>query len=189
MGVNEQDLSTLDHYSTPARVWQPIVDIMGPIGLDPFSNPVSLLPATVKWTDWGPAQNLPRGMFQKDGFVEPWGGYGLVFCNGPFSNVAGFLCKCATDGDETIFLCRSNMNARYLHRYAIGADRILFFDKRLTFQGQVTQAPFHCLLGYWGVRTALFEQVAEAIGGWCVKGKGVQACDDALARLKETANG
>src|SRR5574338_786531 len=167
MGRNENELSTLDHYSAPERIWGPIVEVLGVIGLDPFTNPLSRVPARVRWTDWlGPASKLPPGMLQRDGFLEPWDGYGLCYCNGPFSRAGDFLRRCATQGDEVIFLCRSVMNATYFHKWAAPADRLFFPDKRITFDGQTDQAPFHCVLGYWGTRPELFERVARKIGGW-----------------------
>lgn len=171
MGRLENDVSTLDHYTTPERVWGPIVQHMGPIGLDPFSNPHSKVPARVKFTNWGPKHLLPDGMFQADGFIEPWGGYGLTFVNGPFSLAGEVLRCCAQKGDEVIFLTRSNMNARYVHKWALPSDRIFFFDRRLTFEGETDQAPFHCMLGYWGTRPEIFELVCKHIGGWVVPGK------------------
>lgn len=171
MGRVETTLSTCDHYGTPSNIWAPIVSVFGEIGLDPFTNPKSKVPAKVRWTDWGPASRLPKGLLKRDGFVTPWGGYGLVYVNGPFSVAGQYLARCATQGDEVIFLCRSNMNATYIHKYVAPARRVLFPDKRLKFEGETDSAPFHCLLGYHGERPLLFEEVAERIGGWCVPGK------------------
>lgn len=170
MGKKETELSELDHYCTPEDIWQPIVDVFGSIDLDPLSNPNSTVPAKVAWTNWTGPVNAPRpeGMVQRDGMVANWDGYGLVFVNGPFSTATEYLKKCATEGDEVIFLCRANMNAKYIHDWVKPASGVLFPSSRVTFQDQTFTAPFHILLGYWGTRIDAWRELAKRLEAWCV---------------------
>jgi hypothetical protein len=170
MGQNETNFNRHDHYCTPIEVWGPIVDVLGGFGLDPFTNPNSIIPATHRWTDWGPSHCLPEGFSQKNGFVECWDGYGLVWCNGPFSVAAKYLAKCASEGDEVVYLCRGNVNARYFHKFVRPSDGLFMPEQRITFVGEADTAPFHCVLGYWGSRYELFARACNRIGGWVIPG-------------------
>lgn len=169
MGLNENDFDVNDHYGTPERVWGPIIEYFGEIGLDPFWNPYSKVPSKCKWTNWGMPASW-RSQFNQDNsdsFLRPWNGYGLVYVNGPFSRTAEYLRKCAKDGDEVIFLVKANVNARYWHKYVRPADLLLDFNGRLMFDRvdlPPEQAPFHCQLGYWGTRVDLFAKAFEKQG-------------------------
>lgn len=172
MGQNEQAFEEQDHYGTPAEVLDPIVAAFGGIGLDPFWNPQSLVKAKTRWTDWTWGSSLPSEAFSDvewgvDSFERSWDGFGLVFLNGPFSEMARWLEKGAKEGDEVIILMKANMNATYLHQWFRPCDRIHIPDHRYKFIGAEHQAPFHCMLGYWGSRPHLFE---KAFPGWTFPG-------------------
>lgn len=61
------------NYCTPAVVLEPL-RALDDIGLDPCSNPLSIVRAHVEWM-------LERG---EDGLQQPWSGHGLVYVNPPF---------------------------------------------------------------------------------------------------------
>ncbi len=52
MGKIETAHNVNDHWCTPQEIWQPLIDEWGSIGLDPFSNPHSLIPARMRWSIW-----------------------------------------------------------------------------------------------------------------------------------------
>jgi hypothetical protein len=174
MGKAEHEHNFNDHWCTPES-----------IGLDPFWNPATKVPATHRFTNWT-RNNLrytdpawSNVTFDVDSFTASWDGYGLVYVNGPFSRAGEYLKRCATQGDEVIFLCKANMNAAYVHEYALVADRLAFPSRRLKFDPHPfvdrndDQATFHVMLGYWGTRTHLFEQTFGDTC-WVVPGKGAQ---------------
>lgn len=188
MGKIETEMGVNDHWGTPRTVWEPLVKCFGTPGLDPFWNPYSEVPAKVRWTNWNRCARggwlCPAGAIHTDvvegsddsgveagvdSFSRCWDGYGLVYVNGPFSAAALYLGRCAEEGDEVVFLFKANMNARYVHKFVRPADRLAFFEKRLTYVGAKYSATFHTGLGYWGTRPELFRE-AYADRAWVVKG-------------------
>ncbi len=163
MGKGEHEHNVNDHWCTPPEVWEPLVNHFGHIGLDPFSNPNSQIPAKNKWSCWAAPRTGRKGtVWGIDSFEHCWDGWGLVYVNGPFSKASKWLEKCAFEGDEVVFLFKANMNARYVHRWVRPyANAIAFFNRRLTFLGAAYQAAFHVALGYRGPRPGLFEKAFE----------------------------
>jgi hypothetical protein len=103
MGKNENTLSTRDSVGTPPDVFDLIVDILGPIGLDPCSHPSSLVPARVRFylPEYAPGfiigqpVSMPKNgavpahiAVVGNGLLLPWGGCGLVYVNPPYSNLS-----------------------------------------------------------------------------------------------------
>lgn len=104
MGKSENTFSERDSVGTPPDIFEPIIDILGPIGLDPCSHPGSLVPAAVRYylPQYAPAgmlhgvpTRLPaNGLIPAhiavvgNGLTMPWGpGLGLVYCNAPYSRL------------------------------------------------------------------------------------------------------
>lgn len=102
MGKSENTFSERDSVGTPPRVFNEIIRILGPIGLDPCSHPGSLVPARVRYyleqyAPVGMPQGVPVQMHVRgavpahvavvgSGLVLPWGpGLGLVYVNPPYS--------------------------------------------------------------------------------------------------------
>lgn len=95
MGKNENTFSTRDAVCTPLEIVEPVVSILGPIGLDPCSHPNSVVPARVRYFLPEYAPGAPLGEpIQMNGFIAvvgnglamPWGpGLGLVYLNPPYS--------------------------------------------------------------------------------------------------------
>ena len=177
MGKIETEHNVNDHWGTPEDVYGPMVEHFGEPGLDPFWNPTSEVPAKRMWTDWKPNDGF---WFSPDGqvtyewrpahcdiehsvnsFDHTWDGHGLVFVNGPFSKAQKYLKKCGEEGDEVIFLFKTNMNAKYIHKFVKPCDAVAFFDHRLTYVGAKWQATFHTGLGYWGTRPELFDKAYQ----------------------------
>lgn len=105
MGRAENTFSTRDSVGTPQEIIEPIVEILGPIGLDPCSHPGSIVPAAVRFylPEYAPP-GMPHGepvpmpasgaapahvAIVGDGLVLPWGpGLGLVYVNPPYSRLS-----------------------------------------------------------------------------------------------------
>lgn len=105
MGRSENTFSERDSVGTPPEVYEPIVHMLGPIGLDPCSHPGSQVPAKVRYylPEYAPP-GMPHGTpvampahgkvpahlaVVGDGLVLPWGpGLGLVYVNPPYSKLS-----------------------------------------------------------------------------------------------------
>ena len=167
MGKGEHLHGVNDHWCTPPEVWEPLVTHFGSIGLDPFSNPNSQVPAKNKWSCWKAPRTGRKGTaWGMDAFEHCWDGWGLVYLNGPFSEAKRWLAKGALEGDEVVCLMKCNMNARYVHQWVRPyIDSIAFWNRRLTFLGAPWTATFHVALTYRGPRRDLFEK-AYADRAW-----------------------
>ena len=183
MQTNENKMGKNDHWCTPATVWGPLVDTMGEIALDPFSNPRSKVPAKAKWTDWTEVHEdswvSPRGerfeghvegLVEGDGFqAERWpdASDGLVWVNGPFSENRRWTMTChVARHSEVVYLARASVNAKWWQATVARADRIFFPDTRVAFEGGTTgyTAPFHVCVAYRGPRPGLFEHAYQSYG-------------------------
>ena len=105
MGRSENTFSLRDSVGTPQRIIDAIVNILGPIGLDPCSHPGSIVPAATRFylPEYAPP-GMPHGepvampasgntlahvAVVGDGLVLPWGpGFGLVYVNPPYSRLS-----------------------------------------------------------------------------------------------------
>ena len=176
MGKNENEHAGNDNWGTPAAVLEPIYEHLGPIGLDPFGHPESPVTADRYFMlnkylgdSWfvGQTHYGKLGIGDEDELLaKNWDGHGLVFANGPFSDVAPWAYKGATQGDEVILLVPVRTGSNWWQRHIAPADVVLFWKGRLKFVGAKDQAPFHCALIYWGERR---EKFLEAFPGhWYV---------------------
>ncbi len=183
MQTNENKMGKNDQWCTPATVWGPLVDTMGEIALDPFSNPRSKVPAKAKWTDWTEVhedswvsphgerfEGHVEGLIEGDGFqAERWPDAtdGLVWVNGPFSENRRWTMTChVARHSEVVYLARASVNAKWWQATVARADRIFFPDTRVAFEGGTTgyTAPFHVCVAYRGPRPGLFEHAYQSYG-------------------------
>lgn len=135
---------------------------MGPIGLDPCSNPRSIVRAREEW----------RGPPGVDGLAEPWAPHGLVYCNPPYGRGIGqWVAKAALermDGAEVILLVPARPDTAWWHEAVVPhAAAVCFWRGRLSFLGADQGAPFPSAVVYYGHR---FKEFTEAFGdaGWIV---------------------
>lgn len=176
MGRNENEFSENDGWGSPSEVLDPIYEHFGEIGLDPFGDPNAIVKANHYFFHPHHQGVLPTGLNPKagitvgDGFTLSWGGYGLVFANGPWSDCAPWVYKAATEGDEVICLVPARTGANWFQHYVAPADVVLFWKGRLKFVGAKHHAPFHCVLNYWGERPELFLKAFP--GHWYVRNHG-----------------
>jgi phage N-6-adenine-methyltransferase len=153
MGLPESAFKKNDGYCTPAEVYAPLVACLGPIGLDPCASAHSSVPATRKVF-------LPE-----DGLAITWNDHGLVYVNPPFSKIRPWVEKASHDGDEVVLLLPARTGAVWFQDFVEPCDEILFWGGRVWFEGAPAQAPFHCVLAYWGTRVEEF-QAAFYECGW-----------------------
>ncbi len=127
------------------------------VGLDPCSNPSSIVGAKVEWS-------LENG---DNGLIMPWGEYGLVFVNPEYGRGIGkWMALCAIEAvnhTEIIALVPARTDARWFN-YAWSADAICFWTGRLRFLGAPSSAPFPSAVVYWGPRKYRFAAAFDSAG-------------------------
>lgn len=182
MGRSEHTLHTNDVVRTPARVLDPIYEHFGPIGLDPYAHPRGIVVAQNYFflPEYMPEvpDDLPGIAYATDGHKECWDGFGLVFANGPWSELrddrahTSWAEKGGKEGDEVILLVPCRTGSEWWQRYVAPADVILFWRGRMKFHEERDAAPFHVALVYWGPRPEL---MPKAFGErhWRVENRGV----------------
>jgi hypothetical protein len=147
-----------DDWCTP----QPVIDClsaMGGVGLDPCSNKWSRVPARHKY-------DIRLG---QDGLVLPWEGFGLVYCNPPYSDPKPWLAKGAGHPRGTVelyFLLNATTDTQAFHEYVWKADALCFWKRRLKFEGPLQHGPRSPQVSaYWGSRAeTLFAAVHKSVG-------------------------
>lgn len=185
MGKSEHTFSTNDQICTPAAVYEPLIACLGPIGLDPFGNPMSNVPArsTIMLPMYrdevmahasalvsGPSSRFFENVIWGGAYEHDWCGYGLVFCNGPYSDVAMWAHQMWSErgGDEVVGLLPVRTGSVWWQTYTAHSDAILFWKGRVHFDNYPHQAPFHSALSYVGPRADLFVEGMKHLG-WCVR--------------------
>ena len=136
-------------WNTPQKVVD-LVKKMGEIGLDPCSNPNSLVGARE-------SLSLENG---QDGLRAAWNGRGLVYCNPPYGRViADWSRKMVMEGrggTEIIALVPSRTDTFWMQLMLEYCNLCLFWSGRLTFLGAPSSAPFPSAIVYFGHREQLF---------------------------------
>lgn len=123
--------SAWPHWTTPPSVVDRARRVLGTIGLDPCSNPSSIVGALVEF-ELGSADKAR----DVDGLKPCWCAYDSAFINPPYGNaVATWAAKTAEEarhGLEAILLVPSRTDARWFHRSLWeSATAIAFFRGRL----------------------------------------------------------
>lgn len=86
-------------------------------------------------------------IMENDGLARPWTGE-RVFCNPPYrrGELVKWLAK-AQEPQVAVYLVPVRTSPAWWHDYALRADEIRFFRRRLRFSGSAVNAPFDsCLL-------------------------------------------
>lgn len=145
-----------DAVMTPSYILDAVERVLGPIGLDPCSNPKSIVRSAtaVMLPEYAPATApfAQRTVFS-DGLQVVWRGHGLVWCNPPYSAPALelFLAKGLVDGDENVYLVPSRTGNVYWPKTA-GLYDLEVRLMRVKHHGETYTAPFAQLLLYRGPR-------------------------------------
>jgi hypothetical protein len=174
MGKAENKMGTNDEWCTPPEVYEPIIECLGPIGLDPFGSPDQAVPAKtiLLLDDYKHEVNSEHEYWEhfcivtRDNWEDnSWDYHGLVFANGPFSVLEKVLSKGAAQGDEVINLCPIRSGNRYWFHHVWQIVDGLIFLPRVTFLGADSTAPMHLVLTYRGDRVEEFAKIAPLVGG------------------------
>lgn len=173
-----------DSVCTPREVLEPLYEHFGYIALDPYSHPHSIVKAQTyielpKYNTFSfprPEPQDPRDVYAADDWARhyfgrkgmttygdgnaiAWPLKGLVFGNGPFSDLDPQLIKMDTEakrGVEIVGLFPSRTSHTAVQRYVSRATSVVFWKGRVRFVWQKDSAPFHVMLPYWGKRPELF---------------------------------
>ncbi len=129
-----------------------------PVGLDPCSNPNSIIKALRN-------MSLEKG---DDGLNASWQDYGLVYVNPPYGRAIGpWIDKCAREGAkggaEIIALVPARVDTRWFQK-CWEAQAICFWRGRLKFLGADQSATFPSALVYWGPRKEGFKHLFDGYG-------------------------
>lgn len=168
MGKNETSYEvTHDTVMTPRYLLEPIIAGLGPIGLDPCSNPNSVVQSAlaILLHSYHP-QKVPGAArtIYGNGLKHRWDGHGLVWCNPPYSDLAPWGEKMRDEGDELAALLPLR-TGNVFWGPTFGTAAVECRLLRVTHEGEKTHAPFHQGLLYWGDRARLAAEVLESIGG------------------------
>ena len=168
--VLDATLSSKEHtWNTPPEVLDPVRRV-APIGLDPCSNPFSLVKARTSWS-------LEGG---HNGLLPSWGGHGLVFVNPPYGDdlpvwvekinkEASVSAALGNFGSEIVLLAPARTDAKWFQEGVLHRVRVVLFWKgRISFlqRGEFPDgsSAFPAFLGYWGPRPGAFIREVETLG-------------------------
>ncbi len=147
-----------DDLCTPGWVLD-LVREMGPIGLDPCSNP---------WSTVGAAYTCTKHN-GTDGLLGQWESVaGLVFCNPPYSAPGPWVHK-ATEakrgGAEVLMLLKHDPSTKWSALARQHMDARCDFHKRITFEGGAFKSGMMAsTMIYFGLRPYLFAHTFQDVG-------------------------
>ncbi len=166
-------------WRTPSWILELVCDV-GPIGLDPCTTEDNPTRVQVFCTPDGSFTMQPSVVkcSDHDGLAQPWGGYGLVYVNCPYSRHESprWAAKIATEaraGVEIVALLPARVDTGWWHLYiAPLADAVCFLrgrPKHVGADGKVAGVgKFPSLVAYFGDRTKVFARVFGP-HGWIVE--------------------
>lgn len=183
MGKGEHTFSKNDLWCTSQVVWGPLVRHFGGIGFDPCSNPRSGVPARCRvifgaasWLQLALRTQYPavEWLFA-DGLRVPWTSRGLVFVNGPFSNLTPWSERIASkEADELVFLGPLRLGASYYQDHLLPSADARCFIRRSGAGGKIYEVaagvapkhapPWHSILLYAGDRPDVFDVAYSHLG-------------------------
>lgn len=128
------------------------------VGLDPCSNPNSIVGAATEWS-------LAHG---DDGLVPSWQSRGPVYCNPPYGRgvIDRWAAKIALEGAlgaELVALLPARVDTHWFQAMWT-AHAICFWTGRVKFLGAETGAPFPSCLPYWGEHVEAFRKAFSPVG-------------------------
>lgn len=150
--------SATPNWCTPPSVLYRVSLAIGLVGLDPCSNPQSIVGAT---TEWSPENG-------EDGLAVSWQGLGPCYVNPPYARgvLNSWAAKMALEGAfgiELIGLVPARVDTQWF-RPLWCADAICFWEGRIKFLGASTGAPFPSALPYFGPRVDAFYNAFSPVG-------------------------
>ena len=159
---------TMDSWCTPRRIVT-LLHRLGPVKLDPCSNPDSIVGAKVEW--YGQQYDGPRrNRFAVNGLAMPWhnvvGRGEVAYSNPPYSAKPEWTRKISEEASlarysHFVSLVPADTDTAWFQDYGIGtAKAILFLRGRLRFYGdRDSTARFPSAMFYWGPSEARFRRI------------------------------
>ena len=155
--------SDSDEWYTPQDIIQRVNDCIGPIDIDPCSEP---------WSAEHPFRVPAQHHFTKamDGLSRPW--FGHVFVNPPYGRalphwvLKTYLAHNRGETGETILLVPARTDTKWF-QYLWEASRVCFVRGRISFEspaGAKWCAPFPSAIAYWGPSPTRFEYFFTPLG-------------------------
>lgn len=150
--------SAAQSWNTPAEILDPLRVAFGGIGLDPASNPTSIVAATTEW------------ILERDGdsLTRSWAGHGLCFVNPPYNRAlfdwASKFAHEAKHDAEIVLLVPARTDTAWWRVAWAASSACLFWAGRVRFLGAPAGAPFPSALLYAGPRWATFLAAYEGRG-------------------------
>lgn len=145
---------------TPKSFLDGLVDVLGPVGLDPCGDPRSFVRAKRMFTE------------TDDGLQQPWVcEQEWVWVNPPFSNAAAFVRKGVAEwragrASRIVFLVKAQAHGRLLHDVVHPIGDLLFLRDRIGFvrpDGEhLTEARFGVMLILLGVSKPDVRKLTQA---------------------------
>lgn len=173
MGKSEHTFSLNDTVGTPREILDPIVEILGPIGLDPCFHPKAIVPARIAilLPEYGVGDRvLANGthVFEGSGLDLPWGGFGLTFVNPPYSLLSKepWIQKARDEADEAVLFLPVRTAGAWWQDEISRCGAVTFLRGRVTHIDAPTGAPFHQCLVYCGPRVEFWKHAARKRFGW-----------------------
>lgn len=143
-------------WNTPPKYADAVRAVFGRIELDPCSNDLSIVGASIE--------------LQNGGIEEDWDKYQTIFVNPPYgSGIAEWLKKCACAKGDVIALIPVAPNTRHWKESVFTADAICFLaDTRLRFMINRSidnkGASMACCAVFWGKNKTRFVEVFSKFG-------------------------
>lgn len=131
-----------DEWATPQEFFD-VVDRFFAFGLDAAAT----------------AQNTKAECFfvaEDDSLRQSWCGYGSVWLNPPYSRIAAFMDKAATEaalGATVVCLVPARTDTQWWHRTTAKANEVRLLRGRLKFGDGASSAPFPSALVVFGRHT------------------------------------
>ena len=144
---------------TPPEILSSIVDVFGPIDLDPCGDPRSFVEAKRVITE------------DENGLTTRWSG-GLAFVNPPYSDLARWMGRCSEAWDnreveQMLSLFPARTETVNFRTRIFGVADVLLLPRRLRFftdnREELPPSPFALMLCVWGGSKERVRKLAEAL--------------------------
>jgi transcriptional regulator with XRE-family HTH domain len=144
---------------TPPQLIETIVEILGPIDLDPAGDERSFVNARKTITE------------NEDGLSSRWSGH-LVFVNPPFSELSRWMHRCCdawsnSEIEQMLALFPARTETVAYRQRIFGVADTLLLPRRMRFfndnREELPPSPFALMLCSWGIEKDKVAELAEAL--------------------------
>ena len=144
---------------TPPQLIQTIIEILGPIDLDPAGDERSFVNARKTITE------------NEDGLSSRWSGH-LAFVNPPFSELSRWMHRCCgawerAEIEQMLALFPARTETVAYRQRIFGVADTLLLPRRMRFfnedREELPPSPFALMICSWGVEKKMVSELAEAL--------------------------